>query len=415
MRIATTFLGSVIRGRARSLSMLRPARASLVRASSAITCAVPGCPGMCSPSSSSARTAVSSALRYLSCVVCASTSCSSTGCLVERQLGPREQRFGQPLGLLEAAAQIHGLDVAHRELVAEPRVADVAREIEAGDEMAKGGLVGVGVLGLLAGAQVQSGELGLLLARGGPRHAARLRWLDDLEQPLLALLRRRLRHDQPADLVVQVRPFGWRDHGVGRLLQAVVDEAVGDGGVRCRFRPRRVFVALADRGDDFLGQRLGERGRRLARRPAGHDGERLQVELVADAGGEAQQALGRSAEPPDALGDQVGDVVGDLLLLDALDLPGPARRARIEGEQPLFLEHAQELTHEERIALRLRRHQVGERRRRVGRDAQGVGDQRPHAPPLEGRSEMRRQGAWSRARESSSACRGWPAWTSLSR
>src|SRR4030095_3660870 len=91
------------------------------------------------------------------------------GCLVERQLGTLEQRFSQPLGLLEVAAQIHGLDVAYSELVAERRVADAAREIEAGDEMAKGGLVGVRVLGLLTGAQVQSGELGLLLARGGPR------------------------------------------------------------------------------------------------------------------------------------------------------------------------------------------------------------------------------------------------------
>ena len=150
------------------------------------------------------------------------------GCLVERQLGTLEQRFGQPLGLLEAAAQIHGLDVAHAELVAELRVADVAYEIEAGDEMAKGGLVGVGVLGLLAGAQVQSGELGLLLGCGGPRRRE-IEVAHDLEQPLLALLWRRSRHDQPADMVVQVWPFGWRDHGVGRLLQAVVYEAVGDG------------------------------------------------------------------------------------------------------------------------------------------------------------------------------------------
>ena len=89
------------------------------------------------------------------------------GRLVERQRGALEQDFGKSLGLLEAAAEIHRLDPAHAELVAEPRVTQIGRPVEAGDEKGKCCLVGIGTFGLLAGAQVQPRELVALLARSG--------------------------------------------------------------------------------------------------------------------------------------------------------------------------------------------------------------------------------------------------------
>ncbi len=70
-------------------------------------------------------------------------------------------------------------------------------------------------------------------------------------------------------------------------------EPVRNVGVARRFGPGRVFVALADRGDDFLRQWFGERGRRLARRCAGYNSERMQVKVIADAGGELHQMLCR--------------------------------------------------------------------------------------------------------------------------
>ena len=106
--------------------------------------------------------------------------------------------------------------------MAEPRVTQVARHVEAGDEKGKCCLVGIGAFGLLAGAQVQPCELGALpatggrslLATGGRRHAE-IEMAYDLEQALLALLRRRALQDQPADLIVQQRPLGRRDKREG--------------------------------------------------------------------------------------------------------------------------------------------------------------------------------------------------------
>ena len=55
--------------------------------------------------------------------------------LFQRLLGPHEQRLGELLGLLEASAQIHRLDAADGELVAQARIGAGVGQFEAAREM----------------------------------------------------------------------------------------------------------------------------------------------------------------------------------------------------------------------------------------------------------------------------------------
>ena len=82
---------------------------------------------------------------------------------------------------------------------------------------------------------------------------------------------------------------------------------------------------------------------------------------------------------------QVHDVVGVSLGVNALEIPGPARRIMIEGEHSLFGERRDELNGEERIAAGLLVHQLRERRGALRFAAKRVRDQLPEMLPGERR------------------------------
>ena len=85
-------------------------------------------------------------------------------------------------------------------------------------------------------------------------------------------------------------------------------------------------------------------------RPA-HERERGQVGAVAEAG-ELLQRLLRHERQPGQLGHHEVDDVGRVpLRVDAPNVPRPARRVRIEREQPLVGKRREELNDEERVAI----------------------------------------------------------------
>ena len=67
---------------------------------------------------------------------------------------------------------------------------------------------------------------------------------------------------------------------------------------------------------------------------------------------------GQAGQLPD---HEVHHIVGVTLGVNAIEVPAPARRVMIEGEQPLFGERRNELNGEERIAARLLVHQLRQR------------------------------------------------------
>src|SRR5262249_30296654 len=74
---------------------------------------------------------------------------------------------------------------------------------------------------------------------------------------------------------------------------------------------------------------------------------------------------------------QVDDGIGVFLSLNAVEIPGPARRIMVEGEHALFGERSQELKGEKRIATGLLMHQVRERRGALRLAAKSVRHQLP--------------------------------------
>ena len=63
--------------------------------------------------------------------------------------------------------------------------------------------------------------------------------------------------------------------------------------------------------------------------------------------------------------------------MNALDIPAPARRVVIEGEQTLFSERMKKLNHEERVAGGLFLHQLRQWRGAFGLAMKGIRNQLP--------------------------------------
>ncbi|MNS57702.1 hypothetical protein D3C72_905980 [compost metagenome] len=64
----------------------------------------------------------------------------------------------------------------------------------------------------------------------------------------------------------------------------------------------------------------------------------------------AQERLGLGRQALNARDHEVHDVVADLGAPDALEIPGPAAAAVVEGEEAVLVERAQQLAHEKRVA-----------------------------------------------------------------
>ena len=202
------------------------------------------------------------------------------------------------------------------------------------------------------------------------KRGAAVELIDDVEDRLLPLLGRRVRREQPADPEVRLGAQLLRDQRIGGFLNAVVDEPVGavealDQFLADGLPQSRVDLLLRSPEDD----RQASRSRRCCRgRPA--------------AATPFCVSAGRRVELAD---HQVHDIVGVALGVDAVEIPGPARRIMIEGEQPFLGERGQELDGEERIAAGLLVHQLRERRGALRLAAKRVRDQLPEMLPGERR------------------------------
>ena len=156
-------------------------------------------------------------------------------------------------------------------------------------------------------------------------------------------------------------PLALGDERVGRLLDAVVQEAVGP------------LMPEHQPGPHRLPERRVQRRLGPAVDHAQRGGRR-----VAQAGELLQRRLGRRGQAAQLAEHQLHHIVGEALGLDAIEVPGPARLAMIEGEQSLLGQRGEELDGEEGIAAGLLVHQPGQRRGAVPRAMQGVGDEPAH-------------------------------------
>ena len=102
---------------------------------------------------------------------------------------------------------------------------------------------------------------------------------------------------------------------------------------------------------DFGGDGRVEAPLRLFAPRLGDQGKRVQIEDRADAGGSADHLLRRLRQLADAVDDQIGDVVGDLLGPDPVQVPGPSIGARVD--QAFAMQRHQELSDKERVAAGL--------------------------------------------------------------
>jgi hypothetical protein len=123
--------------------------------------------------------------------------------------------------------------------------------------------------------------------------------VDDLEYALVQLVRGRALEQQSTDAAVQLPALVLGDQRVGRLLHAVVDEAVAHrsrlmGAVVAR--ERGVLVRVVERLDEFEAERVAEQLGGGGRGPAERRVERGEVEFGADAGGELEHLTGAGLE-----------------------------------------------------------------------------------------------------------------------
>jgi hypothetical protein len=148
------------------------------------------------------------------------------------------------------------------------------------------------------------------------------------------------------------------DKRVSRLLDAVVQEAVGPLMPEHQPGPHRLPKRRVQR-------RLGpavDHAQRGGRR-------------IAEAGELLQRSLGLDGQAAELAEHQLHHIVGEARGLDAIEVPGPARLAMIEGEQSLLGQRGEELDGEEGIAAGLFVHQPGQRLGAVPLAMQGIGDE----------------------------------------
>ena len=143
--------------------------------------------------------------------------------------------------------------------------------------------------------------------------------MQDLEDRLPELLRRRPCREPPADLQVDLGAVAVRDERIGRLLDAVVEEGVG--------------VVQAD---DQPGPHGLPEGRvDLVLRGLLHQAQGGGLGAVAQTGQACQGLLGGSGQAGELAHQEIDHIVGVAHGPDACQVPDPHRRARIECQEPL--------------------------------------------------------------------------------
>jgi hypothetical protein len=211
--------------------------------------------------------------------------------------GPGEELVAGTLGLVEVPRQVltlgrfhvHG---QHEVVVGVP--ARVREEAPPRLQVSEGRLVRGGSLGFAAGPEVQPSELPSL---GGlvDQRPPEVQVMDDVEQPLLGRDRVPSLPQEAPHGEVNELPSVVRDHGIGGLLDPVVEEGVAgdaDGGERAGALPGEHLRPEGRRHEQAFPDGLREVPRHGLIRLRAHDRQRVEVELAPDAGPEGQHGLG---------------------------------------------------------------------------------------------------------------------------
>ena len=223
-------------------------------------------------------------------------------------------------------------------------------------------------LGAPAGQQIKLGQL-LPFFRRGDQGGAAIELAHNFEDVFFDGLRFRPRREQPADPQMGRRPFARGDQRVGRLLEPVVDEPIG---ARLRL-------------DQFLPYGRPQGGVDPLLRNSKDDRKHRGVGDVSETGHLLQGSLRCGRQPGEFPEHEVHDVIGVSLGVNAIEVPGPARRIMVEGEHSFFGERKHELNGEERVATGLLEHQLRERRRPLRLAAKRVRKQLAEMLPAEWR------------------------------
>ncbi len=133
----------------------------------------------------------------------------------------------------------------------------------------------------------------------------------------------------------------------------------------------------SDALDQFLTDRRPQRRVHLLLRGPENDRKHRDRGDVAKAGELLQRLLRFGRQAGELADHEVHDIVGVTFGVNAIEIPGPARRVMIEAEQPLLGERVQELNGEERIAAGLFVHQLRQRRGALRFAAKRIGNQLP--------------------------------------
>ena len=164
-------------------------------------------------------------------------------------------------------------------------------------------------------------------------------------------------------LPVRPRPTG----GTEVLVQRVLDEGVGEAVV-----PRGVGE-LAHQG---RGRRGVEDVEQLVFRCLGGPGQHIEVEVPADHRGQRQHPLGVVSQSPDPCADHHPDAVGQRHLFEGVRCDPPAGGVLVD--RPRLGEVTEHLGHEERVAVGLAIHRMGETHGRVIEGVPGGGFHERH-------------------------------------
>jgi hypothetical protein len=151
-----------------------------------------------------------------------------------------------------------------------------------------------------------------------------------------------------------------RDERVGGLLHPVVEKPIGAAPAEEQPLPHGFLERLAE----------------LCRRTTRDHREGVEVQAAAEARGELERVLRWDREPLQLTRHQLTDVVGEALVADRGDVPLPRPLLRIEGDEPLLVQRAQELEREEGVTAGLFIDQPRERLDRLGAGVDRLGDER---------------------------------------
>ncbi len=234
-------------------------------------------------------------------------------------------------------------------------------ERAAGDEIRQRRRIGGRCLGAFARHEIKAGDLPPLCRRAD-QGGAPVELVDDLENLLGEFILAQRGDETASDAQMNLGPPLRRNARIGRLADAVMAEGVSSLQSMQETRPRR----LPERRMNGL---FGRSENQIQRGDLGD---------VAKTGQQSQRLLRRFRQAAQLRSHEVGDVVGEALGANAIDVPPPDGGIRIECDEALVGQHRDELNQKERIARRLLEQHFGQRLHDFRCPMERVGDQLFH-------------------------------------